>query len=52
MTGELVVGILCVCGAFLAFLLLIFFSVRRVNLIKRRGLKTLREIKRELARNE
>jgi hypothetical protein len=50
--GELLVGIVCVIAAFFAFLLLTFFSVRRVNRIKKRDLKTLREIKRELAGNE
>ncbi|MFB0506473.1 MAG: hypothetical protein ACETWT_07055 [Thermodesulfobacteriota bacterium] len=52
MTGELLVGVVCVIGAFSAFLLLTFFSLRRVNRIKKKGLTTLREIKRGLARNE
>lgn len=52
MIGELLVGFICVISAFFAFLLLSFFSVRRVNRIKERGLKTLREIKRGLTRNE
>jgi hypothetical protein len=51
MTGELFVGFTCVIGTFLAFLLIVLFSVKRVNRIKERDLKTLREIKRGLAKN-
>lgn len=52
MFGQVFFGFVVVAGAFFAFLLLTFFSVRRVNRIKDKGLKTLREIKKGLASNE
>ena len=49
---EILFGSLCLFVAFLAFLILTLFSLRRVNQIRNKGLKTLREIKRGLATHE
>jgi len=52
MMVEILFGSLCLFVAFLVFLILTFLSLRRVNQIRDKGLKTLREIKRGLAAHE